>query len=180
MWISCIYTYVPSFLNLPLTPPASHSSKLSQSTGLSSLCYTATSIYFTYGNVYVSMLLDSPIIKGVRLTMPKKRDKILWLPPPRNTEQPVLKFLQITPSYNIWGRKFLRLWNGSFWLSHNFISYFLREHSLFGIPIWFHKKLSWFEIPWVGIFKIVSSMKTIFGPAFAQREIEREVHRFPI
>ena len=38
---------------LPLT--SSHLSRLSQSTGLSSLHHTAN--YFTYSNVYVSMLL---------------------------------------------------------------------------------------------------------------------------
>ena len=36
------YTYIPSLLSLPSTP-SSHPSRLSQSTGLSSPCYTAAS-----------------------------------------------------------------------------------------------------------------------------------------
>ena len=41
-WISCMDTYIPSFLYLPPTP-ASHPSRWSQSTELSSLCYAAAS-----------------------------------------------------------------------------------------------------------------------------------------
>ena len=41
-WISCMYTYSPSLLDLPPTPP-SHSSRSPQSTEQSSLCYTAGS-----------------------------------------------------------------------------------------------------------------------------------------
>ena len=50
-WISHRYTYVPSFLNLPLPSSPSHPSRLLQSPGLSSLSHTANSICFTYGNV---------------------------------------------------------------------------------------------------------------------------------
>ena len=44
----------------PKYPPISHSSRLSQSTGLSSLRCTANAhwLCFTYGHVYVSMLLS--------------------------------------------------------------------------------------------------------------------------
>ena len=41
-WISYMYTYIPTLLHLPPTP-LSHPSRLSQSTELSSLCYTAGS-----------------------------------------------------------------------------------------------------------------------------------------
>ena len=42
----------------PPPPPPSHPSRLSQSTQLSSLCYTAASHYVTHGSVYMSMLLS--------------------------------------------------------------------------------------------------------------------------
>ena len=42
-WISYIYTHIPSLLDLPAALHPSHSSGSSQSTELSSLCYTATS-----------------------------------------------------------------------------------------------------------------------------------------
>ena len=40
MWISHKYTYIPFLLNLLPTPTNSQTSRLSQSTGLNSLCYT--------------------------------------------------------------------------------------------------------------------------------------------
>ena len=43
LWISHDYTYIPSLLNLFPTLSPSYSSRLSQSTRLSFLCYTATS-----------------------------------------------------------------------------------------------------------------------------------------
>ena len=42
IWISRKYTYIPPLLEPP-SHPSSHPSRLSQSTGLSSLCYRATS-----------------------------------------------------------------------------------------------------------------------------------------
>ena len=57
-WISHRYTYVPSLLNLSLT---SHPSRLSQSNWLelpASSSQFSQAIYFTYGNLYVSMLLS--------------------------------------------------------------------------------------------------------------------------
>ena len=43
LWISHMYTYIPSLFYLPpTTTPSSHPSRLSQSLGLSSLCYTVT------------------------------------------------------------------------------------------------------------------------------------------
>ena len=42
-WISHRYTYVPSLLNPLSSPTPSHPSRLSQSTGLSSLCHMANS-----------------------------------------------------------------------------------------------------------------------------------------
>ena len=57
-WISHRQTYVPSLLNL--LPTVSHPSRLSQGTNLSSLSHTANShwlfIYFTYGNIYTTLL----------------------------------------------------------------------------------------------------------------------------
>ena len=44
MWTSHKYAYISSFLSLPPTP-SYHPSRSSQSTGLSSLCYTVTSHY---------------------------------------------------------------------------------------------------------------------------------------
>ena len=41
-WVIFMHTYIPSFLNLPPTPP-SHPTRSSQSPELSSLCYRATS-----------------------------------------------------------------------------------------------------------------------------------------
>jgi len=41
MWISYMYTYIPSLLGLPPTSPLSHSPRPSQSTRMSSLCCTA-------------------------------------------------------------------------------------------------------------------------------------------
>ena len=41
-WISCMYTYIPSLLDLPSTPP-SHPSRSPQSTKLSFLHYSAGS-----------------------------------------------------------------------------------------------------------------------------------------
>ena len=57
-WISCRHAYVSSLLSLP-SPP--HPSRLSQSTSFgiaASHSKFPLAIYFTYGNVYVSMLLS--------------------------------------------------------------------------------------------------------------------------
>ena len=40
MWVSCMYTYIPSLLSLPPTPTLSHPSRSSQRTELRSLCYS--------------------------------------------------------------------------------------------------------------------------------------------
>ena len=58
-WISHGYTYIPSLLP-PLPPPTTtHPFRLSQSTDLSSLHYTANShwLFTLHGNAYVSILL---------------------------------------------------------------------------------------------------------------------------
>ena len=55
-WISHRYTYVPSLLNLPPTPTPSHSSRLSQSTSLSSLSHTANSHWLSTLQRVVYML----------------------------------------------------------------------------------------------------------------------------
>ena len=58
-WISHRYTFVPSLLKPLLSLTWSHPSRLSQNTGLSSLCHTAdATCYFTYGSVCVSMLFS--------------------------------------------------------------------------------------------------------------------------
>ena len=64
-WISHRYTYVRSLL-YPFPPPSPppHSSRLSQNTGfglLASLCKLPLSVYFTDGNVYISMLFSQII-----------------------------------------------------------------------------------------------------------------------
>ena len=54
-WISFTGTYIPSLLNLPLTPPPSYPSRSSQSARLGSLCNTAASHEVSaYGNATLS------------------------------------------------------------------------------------------------------------------------------
>ena len=61
-WISHRHTYIPSLLNLlPASYPPSHPSRLSQSTSFELPASYSTfplAICFTYGNVYVLMLLS--------------------------------------------------------------------------------------------------------------------------
>ena len=67
-WINSIYKYIPSLLNLPTTHLQSLHSRSSQSTKLSSLCYSRVplAVYFTHGsvcmrNVYTVYNLNLPI-----------------------------------------------------------------------------------------------------------------------
>ena len=60
-WISHKYTYVPILLNLPPPSTPSHSSRLSQSTGLRSLCHTVNSQWLSILCRVTCMLL-SPFI----------------------------------------------------------------------------------------------------------------------
>ena len=64
IWIVHRYTYVPSSLN-PIPPPSpTYPSRLSQRTGFespASYIKLALVIYFTYGNIYVSMLFSQII-----------------------------------------------------------------------------------------------------------------------
>ena len=54
MWISYVYTYIPSPFNLHPTHPVSYPSMSPESTEQSSLCYTAGFYYyFTYSNIYI-------------------------------------------------------------------------------------------------------------------------------
>ena len=56
-WISRMYSYIPSLLNLPCTPPTSHPSRSSQSTKLSFLCFIAVPtsyLFYTWYCVYVN------------------------------------------------------------------------------------------------------------------------------
>ena len=64
-WISYTYTYIASLPLLPLLP--SHLSKSSQSTGLSSVCFTHGSVYIGEGNgtPLQSSCLDNPMDGGV-------------------------------------------------------------------------------------------------------------------
>ena len=55
-WISRKYTCIPYLLSLPPTPPPSPPIWSSQSSELSSLCYTATSHQLFYACVYMSVL----------------------------------------------------------------------------------------------------------------------------
>ena len=55
--ISHAYTYIPSLLSLPCTPPQSHPSKSSQSTKLSFLCFIVVPtsyLFYTWYCIYVS------------------------------------------------------------------------------------------------------------------------------
>ena len=56
-WISYMYTYTPSLLFLPPTPPPSHLSRSSQSTELNSPYSFPLAIYFAHGSVYMSILM---------------------------------------------------------------------------------------------------------------------------
>ena len=58
--ISHRYTYIPSLLNLLPSPTPSYLSRLSQSTGLSSLCHIANShlLLILHMIIYVSMLFS--------------------------------------------------------------------------------------------------------------------------
>ena len=71
-WAGHRYTYVPSLL-YPLSPPSpSHPSRLSQSTGFrfpASYSKLPLAIYFTYGNVYVSMPFSQIIPMQIKNTM---------------------------------------------------------------------------------------------------------------
>ena len=64
-WISYTYTYIASLPLLPLLP--SHLLKSSQSTGLSSVCFTHGSVYTGEGNgtPLQSSCLDNPMDGGV-------------------------------------------------------------------------------------------------------------------
>ena len=54
----CVYICIYHFPLEPPSIPPSHPSRSSQSASLRSLCYLATSLYFTHDNVYMSMLLS--------------------------------------------------------------------------------------------------------------------------
>ena len=54
-WVSHRYMYVPSLLNVPPISVTIHPSRLSQSTGLSSLCHTANSHWLSVLHMAVYM-----------------------------------------------------------------------------------------------------------------------------
>ena len=54
----CVYICIYHFPLEPPSIPPSHPSRSSQSASLRSLCYLATSHYFTHDSVYMSMLLS--------------------------------------------------------------------------------------------------------------------------
>ena len=73
-WISHRHTHVPSFLNLTPTPSPFHPSRVLQSTGFefpASYSKFPLAIYFTYSNVYISVLLSQVFPSSPFLTVTK-------------------------------------------------------------------------------------------------------------
>ena len=57
-WISCMYTFIPSLLNLPSTPPSSHPSRSPQNMDRAPVLYSSFPLAgcFTHSSIYVCML----------------------------------------------------------------------------------------------------------------------------
>ena len=66
-YIKMNQTYVPSLMALPPTPTPSHTSRLSQSTSLSSLSHTANSYWLSILHMIVYMFLCHPLHSSHRL-----------------------------------------------------------------------------------------------------------------
>ena len=104
-WISYRCTYVPSLLTSLLPPTPSHPSRLSQRTWFelpTSYSKFPLAICFTYGNVYVSMLLSQFIPLSPSPTVPTSLFSM--------TDSPLLLHCQKLPLY-------LLTWSYGFHLS---------------------------------------------------------------
>ena len=78
-WISHRYAYVPFLLNLPLTSHPSRSSRSGFERPVSHSEFPGA-IYFTYGNVYVSVLLSQCIPPSTSLTVTHTFFTVFFLP----------------------------------------------------------------------------------------------------